>query len=817
MTYEKDPFEFKGIPDFALQPAKEADDEYNYKYTPRGTTNQFDPAAYERVLHESARRAEESEGNGLLDEQEDKTHDSIEAGAQFSAPVEEPSPVADENLQQDAEAAFIPVQNEINEDIKETDLADVAAEAVSEELKISKDDTNAIPVGLSESEGAASVDLSETKEEETASVDLSETKEEETVSVDLSETEEASAPAVLAKIEEETISEDLSESEEEKVSEDLSESEAEVIVVDLSEPEEENVPVAAAPSTKKRSVFKPVFVPKSTPPKIVPVIGSMMSSKLNMVDMKTKAPIRIVIEEDILVPDIKPDMARILAMDGQIRLNDKDIHTGQSEKDTVRISGDLTLQTLYIPENLSDGEPIVAIETKIPFKNESEMKAGPNSDLAITAKIESIDFTIVNERKFRARTTALIGIKEYNNVDIEIFEGVRDEEVQMLKENIKFTDVAFRKTDSIEVNEELVLKENMPEIIKILKYDANIIENHKQITKEKAVINASVYFNIMYLGAEENNDAAKADTDAVFEEEMLIPVLYQGKTEFTQFIRMDGENDPNDQNPAGSKVSFNIATLNITTKEDGNGQKSLIEMDMNVDTELEIYKTFEKQVVTDIYHHIKDIQYENDEIGVRVQSGSGVAELSAREIINIPEKYGSIDKIVYLSGNINERKSFIDQAKSIIEGIIDVNLICTSADANKTAFNIRQEIPFRSAMEIPGITAEMTANNDIVLKELWFDKINNKQVEVNAGILVNTAVASQKKHQLVKNISFLENPQDNINLPGIVLHVSRAGDTIWKIAKKYRTTIDEVLNINDLEYGKEIKPGMKLLIVAKHN
>jgi predicted Zn-dependent protease len=120
-------------------------------------------------------------------------------------------------------------------------------------------------------------------------------------------------------------------------------------------------------------------------------------------------------------------------------------------------------------------------------------------------------------------------------------------------------------------------------------------------------------------------------------------------------------------------------------------------------------------------------------------------------------------------------------------------------------------------MEIPGITPEMTASNDIVLKELWFDKINNRQIEVNAGILVNTAVSSEKKHQLVKNISFLDSPQDNITLPGIVLYIARAGDTIWKIAKKYRTTIDELRKINELEVGKEIKPGTKLLIVAKNH
>ncbi|MGI6747078.1 MAG: SPOCS domain-containing protein [Anaerovoracaceae bacterium] len=815
MTYEKNPFDFKGIPDFAFQPAKEADDEYNYRYTPRGATNRFDPAAYERVLYENARRqaaeAEEKERTELLDKQEDKAQQ---------------------------EAAFIPVQNEIKENINETDMADFASGTMPQYPKISDDDTRAeslsepeeaapvyiakpeeaepveaAPVGMTEPIEAAPVDMA--KPEEVAAAGTA--KPEEVAPVDIAESEQA-VSVNLPEIKEEAVSVNLPEIEEETIQASSSEPEAEVIVVDLSKPEEEDIPISAAPPQKKRSVFQPVFVPKSTPPKNVPVIGNTISSKLKLVDMKNKTPLRITIEEDILVPDIKPDMAQILAMDGNIKLSEKDIHTGQLETDTLRISGDLTLQTLYIPERASDGEPIVAIESKIPFKNEASFKASPYSDLGIKAKIESIDYTIINERKFRARATALISIKEYNNVDIEVFEGLRNEEVQMLKENIKFTDVAFRKMDSIEVKEELVLKENMPEIYKILKYDANIVENHKQITKEKAVINASVYFNILYLGAEENTDVAKAENSgAAFKDEILVPVLYQGKTEFTQFIRMDGEDDSNDQNPAGSKVNFDIVTLNLTAKEDGNGKKSLIEMDMNVDTELEIYKTFEKQVVTDIYHHIKDIQYETDEIGVMVQGGNGVAELSAREIINIPERYGNVDKIVYLSGNINEKRSFIDQAKNIVEGIVDVNLICTSDDTNKTAFNIRQEIPFRSAMEIPGITSEMTANNEIVLKDLWFDKINSKQVEVNAGILVNTTVASQKKHQLVKNISFLESPQDNINLPGIVLYVSRDGDTIWKIAKKYRTTIDDILNINELEYGKEIKPGTKLLIVAKHN
>ena len=47
-------------------------------------------------------------------------------------------------------------------------------------------------------------------------------------------------------------------------------------------------------------------------------------------------------------------------------------------------------------------------------------------------------------------------------------------------------------------------------------------------------------------------------------------------------------------------------------------------------------------------------------------AGSGVAEISAREIVNIPERYGNVDKVVYISGNISEKRSFIDAAQGAL-------------------------------------------------------------------------------------------------------------------------------------------------------
>jgi LysM repeat protein len=754
MTYEKDPFQFKDIPDFALQPAREAD-EYNSQYMPGGNVEPFDATAYEKVFHVPA------EKEFAIEEQE-KVQPVVQ-------PIPEPAvqppvikPIFQPIVAKPAEEPEVqPVAEPVAKPAEEPDVQPVVAEPVMKPA----DEPDVQPV----------VQLEEELVLETIAEPASEPAE---------DTEETAA--------------DLTEEES-----DLKEVAAPSVVE-----EPVAVPVAAP-------VPQPVPVPKKQPIKLMPMVGALMSSKLKLVDIKQKPQVRIFIEEDILVPDVKPDLARILSMDGKIKLSDKEIHTGQVEAESIKTTGDLILQTLYIPESIAEGEPMVAIESRIPFKIDTEVKTAPFSDLTVTPSIESIDYTVINERKFKVKATVALALREYSNVDIEIFEGIRDEEVQMLKETINLTDVAFRKTEATEIKEDLTLKDTMPEIQKILKYDVNVVENHKQITKEKAVINASVYCNVMYLGADAAGEAIKSDEDTA-EVEAATPVLYQGKTEFTQFIRLDGDNNPAGQNPAGSRVNFTISSLNLTAKEDGNGKKNIIELNMNVDTGLELYKNIEKEVVTDVYHHLKDIQYDTDEIGLMSLSGSGVAELSVREIVNIPERYGNVDKIAYISGSVSEKSSYIEQGKSIVEGNVAIHLICISADEKKTPFSIQQEIPFRSSMEIPGINSEMSANNDIMLKELWFDKINNRQIEVNAGLLVNTAVSQKEKHQLVKNINFLETPQNTQLNPGIILYITRAGDTIWKIAKKYRTTIDEIKKINDLDSAKEIKQGTKLLIVAKN-
>ncbi len=776
MAYEKDPYDFDKIPDFALKPARPRDVPLKPK-TATPIENAFDPSVYDRLFY-------------------DIPAVSPQTAANLKEAVEQKM---DAELTESAKA----------EELKETMNSGAAYEEKGLPLK---QDAGKFPEETEE-------ELSKSSDGETIAEKVKENVEEECSEalIDaLQETEKEELETVQLSAEMKT--EECKDTVPEETSLEKSAQEAEV-----EEQKQEVTPTApsafvAAESLQSRKAEHPPegqkekAAEKPVPYKVQPADVSLLSRRLKITDVKTKPQFRVFVEEDILVPDIKPDLASILSMDGKLKLSDKQISAGPSGVTDLKISGDFMLQTLYIPDKVQENELVVAIDSRLPFKEEAGIRAEPYSELVITPTLESIDYSVVNERKFRVKATVGINVKEYRAVDVQIFEGIQGEDVQLLKEKIHATDVALRKTEAIELEEDFLLKDNMPEIGKILRYDVNVVENHKQVSRDKAVINAAVYCNVMYLSTEPTADVEAMGEDGEISSKKSMPVLYQAKTEFTQFIKLD-DDTPAGAPPSGSRVSFALSNVSIKPKEDENGHNSALALELTADTTIEVYKDTEQEIVTDVYHHIKEMQYDTDEISLMNLCGMGSAEVSAREIINVPEKYGGVEQVVFLSGSIGETSSHIEAGKNIVEGAVTLKIICIGTDENKTPFSMKQSLPFRSSMDIPGIKSDMISDNEVVLKELWYDKMNQNQIEVNAGISVASSVMNPEKHALIKNVCFVELPEQKENLPSMVLYITKPGDNIWKIAKKYRTTIDAIKKINSIDYSNEIKPGTKLLIV----
>lgn len=527
------------------------------------------------------------------------------------------------------------------------------------------------------------------------------------------------------------------------------------------------------------------------PVKIVPMENAAIYKELKMNIISQKLETTIFVEEDILVPDIKPDLKQILSMDGKAFVSSKEIQVGQGSEDGIRVTGEVLLQTIYLPESREESEAVSIIQSRLPFKTDWQVSASPMSHLCISANIEKMDYTIINERKFRAKVTVGLMLSEYAEKEMQMFDSIRGENLELLKEIVKVSHVALRKEESAEISEDLKLKEGSLKPVRILKSDIRVVENHKQITSEKMVINANILVNILYMGEETTDDGTYSR-----------PAFFQGKTDFTQFILMDKYEDA-----AMCKTAFSEEELEVKINE----EEECFSLKGSVNTSIEILTNMEKEMVTDLYHSVKDTTYEFSENQIETVMGTGMAETSAREILNVPE-HTQADKVIYVGGRIKEKKETVEQGRVMVEGVILGEVICLSDDDDKKAFAMKQDIPFRGAMEIPSAQADMKAESKVEIKDLWFDKINGKQVEVNVSLQVEAAAIRVSSLKLIKNPCFVENSQSR-RPSSMVIYITKHNDSLWKIAKKYKISMDAIREVNQMEEESPVKEGMRLLIV----
>ena len=523
---------------------------------------------------------------------------------------------------------------------------------------------------------------------------------------------------------------------------------------------------------------------------IVPVTGNAVYTPVQVTNITEKPKTVITIEEDILVPDTKPDLREILLIDGNPRLSSREIDCINKTDDYIGISGEVELQTLYVPENRETAGPVIAVQTRVPFKERWHTDIAPGATLIMDCRAEKIEYMVINERKYRVKISLAIMARECVDRKIDIFEGINGEEIQMLKEQVEITSISLRKKDTLTISENLEIKEDgNPE--SILKQDINVVENYKQITAEKVVINGFIFVNLLY------TVSGDSPWDCIRQ--------VQERVEFTQFI-------PIKQQGASGRVCFDGSGLRVKLVQDED-LGEVFRLEGEIITYAELYAGTERDIIVDGYHRKKDFICDFSEERSRTPVAAAAGEASVREIISPDAAYGEIDKILYTTGEILESESRGEQGKVITEGTLQAKMICMSLrdEEEPQLFSIKQEVPFRVVTAVPQMTGGEIISARTHVRDIWAEKINGKQMEFNASVMAEAEIMREVTFKVLTNPAFEESTSKESMAP-MVVYVAGENDNLWKIAKKFKTSVESVAKLNQLEDG-EISEGRKLLII----
>ena len=151
----------------------------------------------------------------------------------------------------------------------------------------------------------------------------------------------------------------------------------------------------------------------------------------------------------------------------------------------------------------------------------------------------------------------------------------------------------------------------------------------------------------------------------------------------------------------------------------------------------------------------------------------------------------------------------LDKDEIKINGIAKLNLITQDKDNNELE---SKTIDIMVDQSFPLEDSWQNSNVNIKIKDVRLNVTQNgSSVDIKVTIYVDINVENIIGISSIQKIEDV--PIDLKNISSINIYVVKPGDSIWKIAKKYKTSMENIIKTNKLENPNLIDVGQKILVI----
>lgn len=482
----------------------------------------------------------------------------------------------------------------------------------------------------------------------------------------------------------------------------------------------------------------------------------------------------ILVEGDMIVPDSKPDILNTICTSGVVCIYKKEVL-----EEKVRIDGNINTYIMYMADDSKD--KVRGLTTSLDFSESIQIancKEGMNCKL--NTKLKSIEAKVINGRKVGIKAAIEIEINIYSNEEVEIVNNVQNaEDIQILKEDLKINSLVGMGDTKIYAKDTVNI-DNVDNLAEILKVDVAIGEKDVKISYNKILTKSEASIKIMYLTEDNriNNITAK------------IPVV--------GFIDI-----PNVTEENMCDVDYEIK--NIVLKPNSAEEHSIY-IELEISAAATVYEEKEINLIQDLYSPSENLTFNKKRITTITNKKTIRETKQVREKVNIEgiENRSIIDvDVVPMIEKENQLNNKINY-----EGELELRFILSNSDLQVD--NRVVKIPFN-------YTVEEQCGDDNINRNMEME-IANQDFIVQEGGVVNSNIDITMNLNSYRSANM--NIIDEIQTDGereeedysILMYIVKKDDTLWKIAKRFGSTVEDIARINGIEDENKIYPDQKLFI-----
>jgi LysM repeat protein len=494
-----------------------------------------------------------------------------------------------------------------------------------------------------------------------------------------------------------------------------------------------------------------------------------------------------VVKNEFLIPDTHPDVAEILIVDAKPSITKKEVL-----QDKVYLDGEVAYNVLYLARE-EDRMGLYNIHYTDKFATHVEVK-GTEHKMACEAEcyMEHMDCGTINERKVVLGGIVKLKAAVYRDCSFEVVKDVSGaSNVEMLKTPATVDKIAGTVSGDLIVKSHMQIGMDKPQVGMLLKSNVNIHKKELKILEGKIEASAFAAVEILYRG-KDSKDVVYLKDDVYVNKEM----------------ELEGA-DPS----MNVMFDFTAGDMDIDVKEDDLGENRVIDVEAIITVTAKAAYKQEVDMIDDVYSTQAVLEMVRKNYDLNVMQGQNNVEAIVKENIELAAEAPKPNSILMSSGEVIVTDKKLVEDKVVVEGIVKVNVIYNSSDEEKNLGKASEEIPFSCSVDVPGSKIDMQCMAKAALENLEAS-IEANTIAVKAVISVYARVNYMVSKDFLVEVSQVEGEAPR-KKASVTIYVVQIGDTLWKVAKKYYTTIEELIRVNSIENPDAIKTGQKIIIPGR--
>lgn len=482
------------------------------------------------------------------------------------------------------------------------------------------------------------------------------------------------------------------------------------------------------------------------------------------------------VEQEVLVPDIKPDVMKIIRVEAIPFIQETELTDGM-----IKVSGRINYYILY---RSMDGGTLKGITSEYPFAqtiNVSSAKAGMNLDIDVTAR--NVIYSLPNERKIMLKTEIVFDYSITDIATISVPISIEDGDgIQYEMGNDIFNNVIDIKKENIEIAEEIILPDDVTGIEEIVRVASQIKNTDYKVSYNKILVKGDLDLRLTYIKG--------GDTTTLGTYNLTVP--FAGMIEFE-----------NISDSYKFDIRYTLQSLQIVLS---GGENSVINVQGEVLARAIMYEEKDISHIADFYSTNKELIYNSE--NVAVIKNKTVLDKE----INISEVIGKLDdgsKIIDYNVDTGSLTTSVSGGNLYISGNVKVpvtyeNIGTGTVDLKSFDIVVENSVPLGKEIDPQNVMTTI----EVVKKDV---SLAGNNINANITLKLKVEMDNIDKITIIQDID-----EQNINeddFDSMYIYIVKKGDTLWSIAKKYKTTVAKIANVNNINDENKIDIGQKLLLI----